>query len=226
MVSVRKYLGRIIPSTLIQVRLHKAVFLRFAERNGFVYFGSVDQHHNMHRLVRGFTLSSTHKDTNYCLGSKDGYDLTFVQRSDILRYPGASNHSYTWTILAIDLTSGHDVPHIVLANTTHSESFYRHLFTKFPYLSRINIGTSSSYPHDFTKRRATYASLRDNLAVGNIISPNVAAQLQDKFGSLTFELHERVLYVYAEHQRPSILLLSRMLSQGLWLAATIDALPN
>jgi hypothetical protein len=217
----KNYLHHLLPSRLLQVRLHRAIFLRFAARNGFVYFGSIDQHYNTHRLVRGLTLSSTHRDANYCLGSQNGYDITFVERTDTLRHPGAIGFPHTWTILAIDLKSDRDIPHMFLANSTHGIDFYRHLFTKFSYLTNINI-ESADYPRDFIKQRVLYTSLRDKTEVEQIITPVVAATIHDNFGSLTFEIHERVLYLYAEHQRPSMLLLSRMLTQGLWMANVVD----
>ncbi|HMH69872.1 MAG TPA: hypothetical protein VK502_00580, partial [Candidatus Saccharimonadales bacterium] len=51
-----------MPAGIIQSQLHKRVFMQFADKIGFVYFGYVNQRSDDHRLVRGLTVSSNHRD--------------------------------------------------------------------------------------------------------------------------------------------------------------------
>jgi len=211
-----------VPARVIQSHLHKRVFMQFAEKAGLVYFGYVDQREDEHRLVRGLTVSASHRDNHYCIGSFQGYDMTLVERVDTIRFPGKPPKTHDWIIMAFDLHTPVDVPHIFIGLHTHSETFYAHLFTKFSQLSKVPLGTFGAYDPAFTSKYAVYTEPAQSITAERLFDQKITKTIADHFGSLTIEIADSCLYIYAEHQRPSLALLEKMVKYGAWLAQSID----
>jgi hypothetical protein len=127
-----------------------------------------------------------------------------------------------WTIMVFDLHTNVDLPHTFVGMHTHSETFYAHLFTKFSSLTKAPLGSFSEYPANFTHRYAVYTEPAQFPLVEHLFGETVAQNMASHFGSLTVEISEGCLYLYAWHQRPSIAHLTTMLQNGVWLAAAID----
>lgn len=213
-----------VPARVLQARLHKRIFTQFAEKAGMVYFGYVDQRDDEHKLVRGFTVSAQHRDNNYCIGSYKGYDITLVERTDTLHFPGKAPRSQEWIIMAFDLHSNVDLPHVFIGLHTHSDTFYANLFTKFSKLMKTPMGSfNNGYSSKFVDRYAIYTEPAQALIAQQVITPTVAETMADHFGTLTVEIAEGCVYVYAWHQRPTQAMLTKMLNNGLWLTAAVDA---
>jgi hypothetical protein len=216
------YTKAFVPAKVLQSRLHKRAFMQFAEKTGLVYFGYVDQRSDEHRLVRGLTVSSSHRDNNYCIGSFKTYDVTLVERTDTLHFPGKPRRAQDWIIMAFDLHTNVDLPHTFIGLHTHSDTFYAHLFTKFAVLTKAPLGTFNAYPAEFMHRYAVYTEPAQFPLAEYLFDKEIAATIADHFGSLTIEVTDGCLYLYAEHQRPSIAFLTRMLQNGVWLASALD----
>ena len=221
--SKAKYLLKAVaPSKVLQSRMHKRVFKEFADKVGLVYFGYVDQRTDEHRLVRGLTLSPHHRDNHYCIGTFQKYDITLVERTDTIKFPGKSPKNHTWVIMEFDLHTRSDLPHIFLGLHGHHEIFYAQLFTKFATLTKVPLGTFGAYDPGFTSRYAIYTEPAKSLEAEQIFDQTTAKIIAERFGSLTIEISANCLYLYAEHQRPTEALLERMLKYGVWLAESID----
>ncbi|HEY5695475.1 MAG TPA: hypothetical protein VIQ80_01440 [Candidatus Saccharimonadales bacterium] len=218
----RQYVKAFVPAKVLQSRVHRRAFTQFAEKAGLVYFGYVDQHHDEHRLVRGFTVSATHKDNNYCIGSFKGYDVTVVERTDILRFPGKPARPQDWLIMTFDLHTPADLPHTFIGLHTHSETFYAELFTKFSHLAKTPMGTFMHLTPRFIHKYAVFTEPARLLQAEHLFDAKTAETIAETFGSLTIELTSDCLYLYAWHQRPTVSFLTNMLQNGLWLAKTID----
>lgn len=216
------FLKAFVPAKVLQSRIHRRIFMNFAEKTGLVYFGYVDQRDDEHRLVRGLTVSSSHRDNHYCIGSFNGYDLTLVERRDTIRFPGKPARNHTWIIMAFDLHTVSDLPHIFIGLHTHSPTFYAHLFTKFAHLNKLPYGVFGANTPEFMERYAVYTEAAKFIATEQLLRPDVTKAIAESFGSMTIEIADGCLYVYAEHQRPSQALLDKMLKNGLWLARRID----
>lgn len=216
------YTNAFVPAKVLQTRLHRRAFMQFAEKADLVYFGYVDQHSDEHRLVRGLTVSATHKDNNYCIGSFKGYDVTVVERTDTLHFPGKPTRSQDWLIMTFDLHTSTDLPHIFVGLHTHSETFYAKLFTKFSRLLKVPMGTFMYLPREFNDRYAVFTESDHLMQAEKLFDKEVANSMVAAFGSLTVEIADGCVYLYAWHQRPSVPLLTRMLQNGLWLAASLD----
>lgn len=218
----KRMVNSVLPAKVIQAKLHKRIYQQFADKIGMVYFGFVDQREDEHRLVRGLTVSSTHRDNYYCIGSYNSYDVVLLERQDKIHFPGKPSHDHTWIIMEFDLHTTVDVPHIFFGLHTHSETFYAQLFTKFSTLVKTPLGTFGAYDPSFTSRYVIYTSSAESLNVERLFDPETANYIAAHFGSLTIEINEGCLYIYAEHQRLTPHLLEAMLQNGKWLAAHID----
>jgi hypothetical protein len=210
------------PAKVLQSRLHKRVMMEFAEKVGLVYFGYVDQHGDEHRLVRGLTVSSTHHDNHYCIGTFQGYDITLVERTDRIVFPGKTPKAHDWIIMEFDLHTHADLPHMFVGLHSHSDTFYAHLFTKFATLAKIPLGTFGAYDAAFTHRYAIYTEPAQAIAGEQLLDRSITKTIGEEFGSLTIEITDNNLYLYAEHQRPTQALLDKMLKYGVWLAESLD----
>jgi hypothetical protein len=218
-----QFLKALAPAKVVQSQLHRRVFMQFAEKIRLVYFGYVDQRSDEHRLVRGLTVSAKHRDNHYCIGSYDGYDIVLLERTDTIHFPGKPTRTHNWIILTVDLHTSRDIPHVFMGLHAHNETFYAHLFTKFSSLTQVPLH-SSGLPHSsqFMQRYALYTEPAHMLTVERLFSPEMTKIIADSFGALTLEIADGSVYIYAEHSRPSVQLLERMLSAGVWLAKTID----
>ena len=221
-ISRSKLLKQFMPAKVIQTQLHRRVYLQFAEKLGLVYFGYVNQRSDEHRLIRGLTVSSTHRDTHYSVGTFQGYDISIVERNDTLRFPGKPPRPQQWIIATIDLHRSVDLPHMFAGLRSHSETFYSQLFTKFPYMKPIALRTEDGYSPAFVERYTLYSHHLQALSATRVFNPAIANPTVEHFQGLTVEISENCLYIYAEHQRPTATLLQRMVTYGLWLARYID----
>lgn len=219
----KQYAKALMPAKVLQAQLHKRVFMQFAEKIGLVYFGYVNQRSDEHRLVRGLTVSARHRDSNYCVGSFKGYDISLVERTDTIRFPGKPSKTHNWIIMTFDLHIPEGVPHVFIGLHTHSETFYSHLFTKFTNMVKAPLGTFGAHDPLFINKYAMYTEPAHIVAAEQLFSRDITAEIAKHFGSFTVELFDDSLYIYAEHQRPTGVLLERMLKCGLWLAESLDA---
>ena len=220
--KAKQHLKAFVPASVIQSQMHKRTFMQFAEKLGLVYFGYVDQRSDEHRLVRGLTVSASHRDNHYCVGTFHGYDMALIERVDTIRFPGKPTKAHDWIIMTFDLHASVDVPHVFVGLHTHSETFYAHLFTKFSSLAKAPLGTFGAYEPAFVDKYAVYTAPAQTVAIERLFDQGVAKTMARQFGSLTVEIADGSLYLYAEHQRPSMMLLEKMAKLGAWLAESID----
>ena len=220
--QARHGLRRFVPARVVQSQLHKRTYTQFAEKIGLVYFGYVDQRNDEHSLIRGLTVSTKHRDNHYCIGSFEGYDISLVERTDTLHHPSKAAKSHTWMIMTLDLHRHVDLPHIFVGLHTHSEAFYAQLFTKFAHLSPVLPSDLRTYDPSFARHYTLYAKPEQAISAERLFNHSMTAQIAETFGNISIEISEGCLYLYLEDQKPTVALLEKMLSRGLWLANCID----
>jgi len=200
----------------------KKAITKFAGKFGLVYFGHVDQHEDEHHIIRGLTVSSSHQDDNYCVGSFDGYDVSLVDRYDIIDRPGMPSKTHRWLIFEVDLHSGVDIPHIFLGAHSHRDSSYAKLFTSVPSLQSIPLGTFENHSDEFTSRYSLFAAPTQYIETERLFTAEVTRTIAAHFWPLAVEVVGGALYVYSDSQNTSAHLLETMLKNGLWLAEQLD----
>ncbi len=183
-----------------------------------VYFGYVSQRDDEHHILRGMTVSTKHHDDHYCIGSYDGYDVVFVERSDTLR----SGKKHAWHIMEFDLKTTADIPHIFIGSGTRGHGFHELLDLKYPTLQPADLASLSEYPNSFKGQYKVYVAPTHTHDALRIINPELAGTIASHFSGLVIELTESALYIYSEKSRLSPDLLETILKNGTWLAAQID----
>lgn len=202
---------------------HRRTIMRFAEKIGLVYFGSVDRDDDEQRIIRGLTTSPHYRDAHYTIGTYEGYDIAFVERSGAVKVPGGKPERQQWLVIEIDLRTRADIPHVFIGRQSHTQAFYLQFMTKFSYMTRIPIGAAEGYDEKFLGYYALYGRIVDEAAITNLFDPGLTKAIIDHFHELTIEVSDNCLYLYAENRIPTEPLLEAMLRYGVWLAQVIDS---
>ena len=203
-------------------RARKRMIIKFADKVGLLYFGTVSQHSDDHRIVRGFTVSSSHQDNHYSVGSINGYDVTLVDRSDALWQPDGSIVTHNWLIMAFDLHTKQDIPHFFLSARNHDQKPYMSLFTTFHTMKEVNLGTFETYSPEFTSRFLIYSQPSESIEIERLFPADETRVLAAHFWPLSAEQNENILYIYADNAHVTPSLLDTMIEDGLWLAGHLD----
>jgi hypothetical protein len=212
---------RMVPVRAAQGRATKKTIVHFADSLGLVYFGYVDQHADEHELVRGFTLSMEHRDNHYCVGSINGYDVTLVERTDIIRFPDKPSQRYSWLILQIDLR-GQDFPHAFFSSVRHPDTYYANFFIKQARFRKLGLDLWVDHDPAFVQHFSAFGAFDDSRDIRRLFSVDITAAMARYFSGLEFELTNDKLYVYASNQHITYALLERIVKNGLWLARQLD----
>lgn len=203
-------------------RTHKRTIIKFVEKIGLVYFGSVSQDSDDHQVVRGFTVSSSHQDSHYSVGSINGYDIIVVERNDAVWQSDGSIAIQDWLIMAFNLHTKQDVPHFFLHANRQDSKAYETLFSTFPNMKEVYLGTFETYGPEFTSRFSLYSQPSVSIEVERLFPADSTRVLGAHFWPFSAELHNSTLYVYSDGKQITPHLLNTMLENGLWLANHLD----
>lgn len=199
----------------------------FANDNGLVYFGSVDQHEDEHRLVQGVTLSKDHRDRHYCVGSLEGYDVILLQRTDTLHYPHQPPKHYTWMIIQFDLRVPENTfQHLFIDAHHHDATFYNTLAMKFQKLRTIDAAAFSGHEPGFVNSYRVMAEHTPYSQLPYILRPDITAALSQHFKHLDFEISGDRLIVYASNVVTTRHSLEYMTKAGVWLTQCLEAIAS
>lgn len=220
-IRLRRALRHMTPAHLARTRITRRTMMRFAEKVGLVYFGYVDQRDDEHRLVRGHTVSDTHQDNHYCVGSIKGYDVMMVLRNDTIEVGQAHKEEARchWLIVTIDLHTKEELPHCYIGHHNRDQAFK----ASFEALSPLLLGALHQYSHQFLSDYTIYAKATHALQIERTITPQMSEVIASHFVGASIEIEDNTIFVYVESPRPSETLLEKMLSNGLWLAEQIDS---
>lgn len=203
-------------------RRYKRILSEFADKNGLVYFGSVDQLVDDHQIIRGFTSSPSHLDNHYAVGSNSDYNVRFVDRNDAVWQRDGSIAIFNWFILAVELKNGKDIPYFFIKANRKETMAYESLFISFPNIKKVHMGTFENYGSDFVNRFTVYSHPTDSLDIEKNINSSVAKVFSAHFWPLSVECSDGILYIYADEKRIMSHHLHVILENGLWLARQLD----
>lgn len=195
---------------------------KFSKKLGLVYFGSVDQLTDDHDIIRGLTVSTTHKDAHYAVGSYDGYDISIVDRYDTVLSSDGSKTEQTWLIMRIDLQTDELLPHIFLHPLSHAEKAYDRFFTAFHRLVPVNSMLSDAHTPEFHARYELYAPSTQVADIEAYLTPDVSRMIATRLWPHAVELINQRLYIYTADKTLTDTTLNTALESGLWLARIFD----
>lgn len=205
------------------IRARGKVIRRFVSQVGMVYFGMVDQHLDDHEVIRGLTVSTTHRDAHYAVGSYDGYDVSIVDRFDVSYDSYQHPVEHSWVIFQINLQDV-SLPHIFFKPLGHSPAAYNRFFTAFNTLHVINEVFNDTHSQEFHSRYEVYGLATHVLELEQTFTPIVTQTIAARFWPHAIEIFEGKLYVYiTEHRRPELeAVLGATLQSAVWLASVLD----
>jgi hypothetical protein len=199
----------------------KRIIKQFAAKYQFVYFGHVDPQEDEYELVRGLTVSTTHQDNHYTVGSYNGHDIVLLERRNTLTFPGKNDVQYRWLIMQIDLKRG-GTPHMFVDCHHHDAMFYANVFMAQGGMQDISSYVGSLGPQ-FVQKCKLFANPSDYIEAGQLITPEVAETLATHFNQFDYEFFDDHVLVYASNYTPTPALCTEMLRIGTWLAEHINA---
>lgn len=218
-VRTKRAIRHMTPAHVVKTHMTRRTMRDFAEKVGMVYFGTVDARDDDYRLVRGHTVSATHMDDNYSVGTLRGYDAMVVLRNDVIKTRSKREQRCHWLICTIDLHTKADLPHVYIGHITREEAF----LAAYERLHPIDIGQYAPYPAQFMSEYRVYGVPSAGMAIEQMITPESAMVIATHFQNASIEIKQGVLYLYIESKYPTEVLLEKMLSNALWLAESIDA---
>jgi len=210
--------GSVLQEKLVKRSSAKRIVTSFAEEHGLVYFGYVSQRSDDHHIVRGMTVSTKHHDDHYCIGTYDGYDVVFVERTDTLQ----NGRRHQWHILEFDLKTRRDIPHAFIGSDKSTNGFHELLSIKYPAMQPSQPSLTASYPAGFLNNFTLYCTPAHAIELEHVITPDIAQVIGSHFGGLVLEVANDSLFVYSESGHLTPALLATMLKNGTWLATQID----
>ncbi len=207
---------------LTQKRLDtKKTYKIVCDRFDLVYFGSVSQHSDEHQMVRGFTLSPTHTDRHYCVGTVAGKDVILLERTDTISFPDKPSKKYRWVVLQIDLVKPIAV-HILLNGNCHDDTLYSTLLLRHRTMQLYDQFAVSAIDRQFASAFRVYAPLQHMTDIAHLLTPETASVLGHHFKQFDFELFHDRLLVLAQTDTPTPAKIEKMFQAGLWLADEIN----
>lgn len=222
--NTKRTIRHMLPGHVIRTYSIAREVKGFAEKAGFVYLGGVNKDSEECRLIRGHTVSHSHRDNHYTVGSLRGYDVYMVHRNDVLIIPKPSPEEKRchWVIFAIDLKAEIGLPHTYVG-TRERDEIYRSAYTE---LQPLYLGASAHYPPKFITDYTVYGKATFSLEIEKYFTPQMASVVESYFDGASFEVEYNTLYVYLESRQPNQAQLEKLLSNGLWLAESIDTIAS
>ena len=195
-----------------------------ADKTGLLYFGAVDHHRDEHDVVRGLTVSTTHKDKHYAVGSYDGYDIAIADRYDTTK-TSVGKHSHHWCILQVSLLHAKHIPHVFLMPVHRSERF-AHLFMGMRHMAPIEHFMHVRYSSEFSSRYGVYVSPQHHSHADDWLTQSLTSGIAAHFWPHAIEFKDGKLFVYITEHRLSETVLGSALQSALWLADALDQRSN
>lgn len=216
------FISRLLRRHLPTARSRGVVLRKFAKKIGLVYFGVVDQRVDDHDVIRGLTVSTTHVDDHYAVGSYDGYDVSLVDRFDVVidRHNESSEHA--WTILRLNLDKSEALPHLFLYPLGQKTKAYNKFFEATHNLQAVNTLFQGEHSQEFHNRFSVYTSSTHALSLEDVLTPAVTQTIAATLWPHAIEILDNKLYLYIIESKLSETLLETGLSSALWLARVLE----
>ena len=215
--NAKKIAKHASPAGTLKRHATKRTIDAFGSKLGWVYFGSVSQRDDEHRLLRGITATATHHDQHYTVGSYQGYDVALTVRRDTLHYPDNRLRDHFWTIMTFDLHTDRELPPLYIGHHKVRDELLARYLNLTPLVTE-RPGSSS----EFEKQYTIYGSVAHAHKLDTLLPQEVRTTLARQFNSISIELSDNTLYLYVPTDHPSSSTLSQLLRGGTWLAQAFD----
>lgn len=196
----------------------RRIIQRLAEDLGMVYFGYVNQRDDDHQLVRGFTVSASHSDHHYTVGTYKSYDISLVIRRDAIEYSDRRITDHYWTIMTFDLKTVFELPHFHILHHKRKEQ----LIAKYSQLQEVPRQAFVGHEPRFFDFYTIYGKLEKLQEHCDLISPAMSTAILENFQGMSVEVSDNTVYLYLTSKHPTRPELERMLRCGIWFSQALD----
>lgn len=196
----------------------RRVLKSFSEKMGWVYFGFVDQHSDEHKVVRGFTLSPTHRDNSYIVGEYDDRPIALVDRFDVIAN-GQTVEKHSWLILETSIDPSIVLPHVFLLPTHQKSVHYNKIFTAFRSLEKVDV--EANVP-DFHSRYEIYSRPDQHDRIEELLPIEVIRVIAAHFWPVAIELSGNNLFFYYADKKLTENALDSIIKNSVWLGQTLE----
>lgn len=167
-------------------RLSRA-FKNYAKQSKSAYLGEVSPHAVDQHLVRGFTTSNTHKDTNHSVGHAFHHDYIVLSRED-------NNRQYI--ITEVDLHTLRPFSHFFITPNDLPENLFAELLKKHPHHRHTPFSAGDSYLPAFKHRYSILTRPEHFTRSLYYVTPDSAKCIAEIKQSYLFEVNDTSLFVY------------------------------
>ncbi len=195
--------------------------MKFARQYKFVYFGSDQSISIPVRAIHGVTSGLGKQDDNICIGTHDGYDIVFLERTVTINHDDYQVDTRRWHIMSFDLHTSQRLPFIFIGTKQQSHAFYAKLFTvrrETRQLDPVFLGA----PDHFSAHYTLVASPAEQVLLTRLLTQPVTTAMARYQHPFAVELYEDTLVIITETAQTSQASLTKMMHYGLWLAKHID----
>ncbi|MEO6109947.1 MAG: hypothetical protein ABIP50_02990 [Candidatus Saccharimonadales bacterium] len=203
-------------------RARGTVLKHFSQTIGLVYFGTVDRKTDEYDDIRGITVSTTHKDEHYAVGSYDGYDISVVDRYDVVTDRNRVKTEQNWVILQLSLESNEPLPHLFMHPLGQQTQAYDKFFDSTHQLQVVNSIFRGGHSQEFHNRYELYSTSTHALSIEELFTPIVTQTIAARLWPHAIEILNNKLYVYTIESKLTETLLEAAISSALWLARVLD----
>lgn len=197
---------------------------KFAKQFHFVHFGSSSNTSQL-TVIRGMTSSIDQRDRNICIGTHDGYDIAFVERTATLTFgdnPEYPSSAHRWHIMEFDLHAHSDLPFVFIGTKQQSRTFYAKLFSTHREARHIDPAYYTKNPVRFGRHYAVVASPAEQTLLTQLLTDTITDTMAKHQHPFAIEIQGDCLFIITEVSQTSVQSLTQMLHYGLWLAKHID----
>ena len=198
---------------------------KFAKQFHFVHFAAASSSTSQLSVIRGATASIDQQDRNICIGTHDGYDIAFVERTATTAF-GTDPHYHPavhrWHIMEFDLHSHSNLPFVFIGTKQQSRTFYAKLFSLHREVRHIDPSDYTRNPVHFGRHYSVITSPAEQQLLSQLLTEHITDTMAKHQQPFAIEIQNDSLFVITEVAQTSVQSLTKMLHYGLWLTKHID----
>ncbi|MGO3701807.1 MAG: hypothetical protein ACTJG2_01275 [Candidatus Saccharimonadales bacterium] len=204
-------LSQFNPSALAKKQLSRA-FKEYSRAAKAAYLGEISAHSVNQHLVRGFTTSNTHKDTNHSVGQFLHHDYIMLSRED---------GKQRYIITEVDLHALHPYDHFFILPNDLTEALFTEVLKRHVHHRHTPFSPDDGYLPAFKQRYSIFTRPEHFTQSLRYVTPEVAKCIAEVKQSYLFEVHDTSLFVYDYSNQP---VTEKTLAMQMRFACTIATL--
>jgi hypothetical protein len=221
--TIKRHVGRAKDVVnILDATNRRRTIAKFAQKHGLIYFKSVNSAASQINVVRGMTSSIDQRDNNVCIGTHDGYDMVFIERTATMSFGDMPSTEHRWHIMQFDLHSHSNLPFVFIGTRQQSRTFYAKLFSTYREVRHVDATLYLTSPKPFQTHYTVIASPAEHVFLTQLLSEPITSTMAKHQQPFAIEMYGDSLYVITEASQATMQSLTKMLHYGLWLAKHID----